>query len=408
VTRFTQLVLQAGVSLRGASRVMALYDEQEAAPHWTTGRLWLERLGLDQLTVALPRANDWAWLADHSVQLGQEKCLAILGIRLRDLPPLGECLRHEQMELIALVPRKSWTRQEVDDAFEEATERAGPPRVIVDDHGVDLSGGVSLFQERHPGTTEIYDIKHKGACILKHRLGKTPRWLRFLQLIGMTRCQTQQTELAFLSPGTPHAKSRFMNLENDLRWARRMLILLDDSPAAVTDHTSRGRLRKRVGWLTGFRREVHEWGDWWKTTDTVVKFINRRGIYRGVVDDLRLVLPTRRMGSSTKDVAAELTTFVAAESKKARPGERLPGSTEVLESCFGKFKNLERDQARGGFTSFVLALGAMLAKKTASAVASALKRSPTRAVHEWRQENLGQTLAGKRTLAFQFCATKMG
>jgi hypothetical protein len=388
---------------------MALYgEEEEGVPHWTTGRLWLARMGLAKLTAPLPRANDWAWLADHSVQIGQEKCLAILGIRLQDLPPLGECLRHEDMELIALVPRKSWTRKEVDEAIEEATKRGGPPRVIVDDHGVDLSGGVTLFQERHHGTVEIYDIKHKGACILKQRLGKNSRWCRFLERIGLTRSQTQQTELAFLAPGTPHAKSRFMNLENDLRWARRMLILLNDPPPAVTDHTTRSRLREKVGWVNGFRDEVQEWSDWWETTDTVVKFVNRQGIYQRVVDDLRLSLPTRRMAPSTKELAAELKTFVATEAKKARPDERLPGSTEVLESCFARLKKLEGEQSHGGFTSYVLAFGAMLAKTTARAIASALKRTPTRAVYEWGKENLGQTLAGKRKLAFQYCATKMG
>ena len=63
------------------------------------------------------KSDDWAWLVDHSVQIGQEKCLVILGIRLKDLPERGECLQHTDLHLVALVPRKSWTRQEVDEAL---------------------------------------------------------------------------------------------------------------------------------------------------------------------------------------------------------------------------------------------------------------------------------------------------
>jgi hypothetical protein len=406
ITSFVQLVLTAGVSMRGAARAMGLGGEKP--PHWTSGRFWLERLGYAKLTASLQSADDWAWLADHSVQIGKAKCLAILGIRLQDLPPRGECLCQEQMELISLIPRESWTRKEVDDALEAAIERCGPPRVIVDDHGVDLSGGVNLFQERHSDTVEIYDVKHKAACLLKHRLEKNSRWIEFTKQVGATRCATQQTELAFLTPPAPHTKSRFMNLENHLHWAEKILAVLDDPPTAVTDYASRKRLREKFGWLTGFRREVREWAGWQTVADTVVTFINREGLYRGITEELREELPKRYDNSSTRKLAVELTEFVAGESEKARPDERLPGSTEVLESCFAKLKVLERDQSRGGFTSLVLAFGALLIEKTADVISAALKSASTSDVLDWCRENLVPTLTSQRRAVSLACATKTG
>jgi hypothetical protein len=365
-------------------------------------------LGHAELTAPLERADDWAWVADHSVQIGREKCLAILGIRLRDLPAPGESLRHEMMELIALVPRKSWTRKEVDDALEASIERTGAPRVIVDDHGVDLAGGVELFQSRHPDTVEIYDVKHKAACLLKHRLERNPRWLEFMKLAGATRCAIQQTDLAALVPPAPHTKSRFMNLETHLRWADYMLVVLDDPPEEVTECASRNQVRKKLGWLSRFRRDVKEWASWQAITDKVVKFVNRQGLYRGIVDELRGELPRRHQEKSAKELAGQLTDFVAGESDKARRGERLPGSSEVLESCFAKFKALERDQCRGGFTSLVIAFGSLLIERAADTIAAGLRRSPTRAVIEWCRQNLGSTLAGKRKAIYNYCATKLG
>ncbi|HLN26209.1 MAG TPA: hypothetical protein VK395_00535, partial [Gemmataceae bacterium] len=128
---FLRLVLQ-GVSMRGVPRVLAIVTEaldwELPIPHWTTGRLWLLRLGHALLTMALEQAEDWAWIIDHSVQIGKDKCLVILGIRLSKLPERGECLRHTDMHLIALVPRESWTRQEVDQELEAASKRTGIPR----------------------------------------------------------------------------------------------------------------------------------------------------------------------------------------------------------------------------------------------------------------------------------------
>ena len=94
-----KLVLAARISLRGAERVCGLVAEffgvAWETPHHTTVRTWLLRIGLYQLTRPKPQADDWVWLVDHTVQIGQEKCLVVLGVRLSELPPPGECLRFQ-------------------------------------------------------------------------------------------------------------------------------------------------------------------------------------------------------------------------------------------------------------------------------------------------------------------------
>jgi hypothetical protein len=98
----------------------------EIAPHWTTGRLWLLRVGLAALLRLKPIAADWVWMVDHSIQIGQTKCLVILGIRLCDLP-VGRALCHEDMELIALEPMMSSTRDAVAVCLENAVCQTGVP-----------------------------------------------------------------------------------------------------------------------------------------------------------------------------------------------------------------------------------------------------------------------------------------
>jgi len=411
VRTFLRLV-RAGVALRAASRVLEELGEDfgvaNGVPHWTTGRMWLLRLGHAMLTAPKEKAEDWAWVTDHSVQIGQEKCLVVLGIRLKDLPPPGKCLAHEDMELIALVPRKSWTREEVDEQLEVAAVQTGVPRVIVDDHGVDLSGGVSMFQERHPSTVEIYDAKHKAACLLKHRLEKNPRWQGFQQGIGQTRCAVQQTELACVVPPAPKPKSRFMNLQPMLGWAENVLGLLRCPPAELPSPIRAERLQEKLGWLEEFRADVQEWSEWQQVVNVVVEFVNRQGLYAGAAEQLRGQLPRENVASSTRSLAEELLEFVASQAAKAAPGERLPGSTEVLESCFGRFKALEKQQSRGGFTSLLLAFGSLLMDKSREYVARAMRHSHTPDVRRWCREHLGPTLFSQRKLVFRARATESG
>lgn len=76
--------------MRCASRVMDLsvkfLNLNLTVPSWYTGRLWLMRLGYYKLNRPKEHADDWAWIVDHSIQIGKEKCFVILGVRLKNLP----------------------------------------------------------------------------------------------------------------------------------------------------------------------------------------------------------------------------------------------------------------------------------------------------------------------------------
>src|SRR5207248_10685212 len=76
---FVSLVLDCGASFRCAAGVLELVgqatDSDEITPHGSTGRWWLLRLGLAALLRPKVLAEDWVWMVDHSIQIGQCKCL---------------------------------------------------------------------------------------------------------------------------------------------------------------------------------------------------------------------------------------------------------------------------------------------------------------------------------------------
>jgi hypothetical protein len=379
-------------------------------PHWTTGRLWLLRLGMARLTEPKQRARDWAWLIDHSIQIGQDKLLVILGIRLAQLPPAGQCLRPADLQLIALVPMRSATRQEVHDELAKAVPVTGVPRVMVNDHGVDVHGGVTLFQTRHPRTVEVYDTKHKGACLLKHLLSSDDRWAAFNQHVSQTRNAIQQTELAFLVPPGPRPKARFMNLSPLLCWGRKVLAVVATPTPVVLQWVSQERLQEKLGWLQEYQPALTEWWQWQQLVDTTVQWVAANGLCRQTVAELEPRLAGPWPHGSSELLATTLLAFVKEQAPRRRSPARWPGSTEVVESCFGRFKALERGQAKGGLTSLVLAFGALLAPPTPAQVRQSLQTTQTKDVWQWCQEHLGTTLPAKRKLAFRptVGATKPG
>jgi hypothetical protein len=402
-------LVQRGVSLRAASRVLdfiaQFFGLPFSAPDWTTGRMWLLRFGLARLTAPTDKADDWVWLIDHSVQIGRQKVLAILGIRLCDVPMPERCLRSEDLALIDLIPMETSSREDVAKCLEETIARTGVPRAIVDDHGSDLNGGVQIFQRSHPETGEIYDTKHKAACLLKARLEKNPRWVAFCTQVGQVRCAIQQTELAALAPPSSKPKARFMNLQGQLDWAGRILGLLDGLPGSAPTWATPQRLEEKLGWVREFRAELAEWQQWQAIVDMAVSFVGCEGLHAKTARTMSRALRPLAWTFEGRRLAAELIKFVKKQASQAKPGECLPASTEVLESCFGRFKALERDQAKGGFTSLLLGFGSLFTEATIETVLDAMRAVPTKDVFNWCAQHLGQTLFSQRKQLFAMAAT---
>ena len=176
----------------------------------------------------------------------------------------------------------------------------------------------------------------------------------------------------------------------------------------VSEHVTGERLEEKLGWLREFEPDVAEWAEWQQVVNVSVEFVIRQGNYRGVAKQLRTELHPHRKYSSSQCLAGELSGFVDKQAQRARMGERFPGSTEILESCFGRFKQLEKQQSRGGFTSLVLGFGAFLADTTVEAVARAMSQSRTKEVYQWCRDNLGTTLFSRRCQAFAIGVTKDG
>ena len=109
IADFLLFVLKAATSFRGASACLNVIKQRlglERAPAPNTGESWLLRIGLHELTRPKEQADDWAWLADHSVQIGPHKCLLIAGVRLSAWQRERRPLEHQDLSILAVQPGK--------------------------------------------------------------------------------------------------------------------------------------------------------------------------------------------------------------------------------------------------------------------------------------------------------------
>jgi len=406
ISDFLQFLLKAATSVRGASACLEVVKQRLGLKHVpapNTGEAWLLRVGMYELTRPQERADDWAWLADHSVQMGPHKCLVIVGVRLSVWQQQRRPLEHQDLSVLKLKPMLTSDGLKVAEELKETAALHGEPREIVIDGGSDLRKGVVLFQAEHPRTAQASDIAHKAALIVQRELLGDDRWNRFLSKLGRSTQRATLTKLACLVAPAPRLKARYMNAYEQVRWGMRMQGCLESPDRLEALHLDRSAVEEKFGWLREYRQALNQWDEMRCVVATTLEFIRVEGYHRHAASRLRTRLGEMRALPAARTAAA-LTAFVADQSKSAGENERLLGSTEVLESLFGKLKRLEGQQNQGGFTKLVLGLAASVATITQDYLCQALSTIKTKQISQWCEQQLGISIQAQRHRALG-CST---
>lgn len=400
VQLFLRGVLEAAVSQRGVAAFFRLLASCLPTPVANTGRAWLLRVGLYELTRPKEQAEDWVWIMDHTLQLGPWKCLIIVGVRLSAWEPQRGPLAHEDLALLNLTPMEHSSGEAVAEQLRAAVPQTSRPRAILTDGGADLKRGIELFGVDQPGVAHVQDIKHKGATILKRHLEADARWQAFSTRANQTKREVTQTRLAYLNPPAQKNKARYMNLDALISWGREALAFLEHPRPVTAQPVDAATLTKKLGWLGEYRAALEEWSEWLALLQVAEDYIRREGFHAGAVEELRRELLPLATGPVARQMQAELLAFVGEQSAQARPGERLIGNSEVIESLIGKYKRLQGTHSQGGMTAMLLSIGAIVAEKTTEMVREALTAIPTQNVRDWCRNHLGITLQAQRRFAF--------
>lgn len=284
--------------------------------------------------------------------------------------------------------------------YEALAERYGAPRAVLVDGAAELREGAKALQNQREDTIVLRDFKHYAANVVKSLIGNNERFKEVGGKIGSARSAVQQTELAHLTPPSPRQKARFMNLSSTLTWLTMILWLLRHPEAHARERISEERMRAKLGWVEEYADEIAVWQECQDVVSASLTFINEQGLFKGASGELRTVIGDQLEHATSRELARRLIDFVSESETSLREGERLPMSTEILESSFGLYKQLERQHSKSGFTSLLACLPALLKPTTPEGVRAAFGRTPAKAVTAWTREHFGSTVTSRRQAAY--------
>ncbi|MEA1051745.1 hypothetical protein U5801_18330 [Lamprobacter modestohalophilus] len=461
-----QLFLHASLGCRGVSGVLQQFAAflPLSVPAYTTVLNWSHRLGLAVLQRPLPRCDDWIFILDQTIALGEYKCLVVLGIPASRLSQCGFSPSHHDMTVLAVEITAHSTGLWVEAVLQRVAARAGNPVQIVSDHGSDVRKGIALFCQQAPSVVATYDISHAVATQLKAHWRDDPHWQAFSKQAGTTLSAYQQTDLAFLLPPRQRTKARYMAVEAQIDWAQRLLAYHDrgdfsaigrpcvfSAQAWVHLRQTRGlsavnplrplighRYDSRQALCAALRAQAASAGDdlhdaFWRLADrSYARFLEAFEwifAYRevvplwaqtiGVSKTVQTTLKTQGLSSATParlkaklaapaplpaSVAAFQTQLLAQVNEQAA---KLPdgaiwlASSDIIESVFGHYKTFTTRGPLKEVGRLVLMIPAFLTALTPQVIREAMTSVRTLDVEQWVETHLGDSMLKRRRQALK-------
>ena len=178
-----------------------------------------------------------------------------------------------------------------------------------------------------------------------------------------------------------------MSVGKFVRFGRIVLRKLQESEPSA-------EVVQRYGWVSEYAEALRAWSEQMELVQAMLRQVRVEGLFtRG---EAMFDEEGERLGVSGNAVSNllrhRLRAYVGRYGRGLPVGERLVGSTEVLESAFGVQKRLSRDQSESGLTVLSVGLGAMLGESMPEQMKADANRVPDKAVKNWAARTFGKTV----------------
>lgn len=455
------------ISLRGTCRVLELFNWAllEDSPTFPTVQNWACRYGLYLLNQPIEYRTDWVFVLDHTVNLGKNKCLVILGISEENLERVNYCPRHEDMQVLRLEVTDLGTGDALSASLKALSAEVGIPTQIVADHGSDVVKGIRVFQEQHPSTVYTYDVSHRMATFLKQGLSSDVRWNDYLSNCGVCIPKFQQTNMAFLCPPRQRTKARFMQTHHQVSWGQNMLRYYDRGDFSLIDtgfslnessvetlsqqfgkadvnilHSQLGinypdqssfrqilvqhlgdrvnlladsfwdqanngkrRFMEGFEWLLTYRQDLERYEQLLEWSHYVQKQLKTEGLSTESQHKIEESMNAMDFEDLRLQQLVEKTLAYLKEEIEPFPDEQQVAlaSSDIIESVFGAYKTYTEKGPLKEIGKLVLMIPVFVTGICKEALKKAMETIPTSDIKKWLDENCGPSMLAKRCQAFR-------
>jgi len=213
----------------------------------------------------------------------------------------------------------------------------------------------------------------------------------------MTRRRVFQTELSALMPKKQREKARFMDIGYLVNWPDR---IKKSKENGCLKSISDERYQEYLGWIDKFILLLDRWKFMVSTFKLIKETVRTYGYSMDIYTYLNMIFGEVVIEEEQlKEFTLKCLDSLFEEVKKLDEGQTLIGSTEVIESVFGKYKAI--NEGLHGITVNILGICTFVGReKNVREIKEAMESCSVIKAVGFVKQKFGQTLASLRKQFF--------
>jgi len=355
-----------------------------AFPSFSSGMLWIKKVGYHRLNQAKVIADDWILILDESIGIGQEKLLVILGIR-RSQIDFDRPLSIQDMEPIIVKSKKSWTGEDIANELKMCKEKVGGVIYATTDGGSTIIKGLRLSN-----IPRVYDLTHAIAIMLEKIYKNDPVFQEFTYIMSQMRSKLCCSQYAHIIPPNQRSKSRFLNIDILSDWCVKVLIALEKNNLSHLE-------REHLQWVYDKKDFVLEMNQIIILIEEISLILKYKGLNKKTAKKCTQMMKSCKRTIRQKQFKVMFNEYLKNNTAIiTKRNETLLCSSDVIESTFGKYKNVLSENPMSGITDLALIIPAFTSTYEEEEIKNAIDNCNCKMIKEWGKENLCESLSVKR------------
>lgn len=216
--------------------------------------------------------------------------------------------------------------------------------------------------------------------------------------MSMMRKKHYQSKYSVVIPPGQKSKSRYQNINIISDWGNNVINLLEKQSSDITNE-----IYNKLAWVLEFKELINELHTINQIVKNIEKLIKHNGFSKSTIKECSTYFKNIKLTAKHKIFKQKIKIYLESIKKYFQNATKLLGSSDIIESAFGKYKNYVSNNPMAGVTNLILTLAAFTSDLQTEEIENAMVSTPIRLIKDWTKENLGESLLTKRRKLF--CCT---
>lgn len=385
------LVNGGGASFRSISKIIVsiniCFNLKLRVPSHSTVLMWMKKQGVENFeNKEFYSSEKWILIIDESLQFGNKKLLVALAVKESTIK-FRRTLVYSDLIPLIIKSSDSW---KAEDIKKEILSRIdlGQISYVVSDCGNNLKSSYNLM-----GITHIEDIGHKFSWFIKEVFEKQEKFDGYTSQLAGLRGKFSSSKFAHIIPPNQRIISRFMNLTPLFKWGVKILKLL-----------SRKKLNEeeieKVRFVLEYKEFILEMDTLLNAMNSIQKILKNKQLSTLTAKQCERKFQKIKNADGLR-ILEMIKNYLKNTIKKIPQGKPILCSSDIIESCFGKYKEVVKSNKSVGITDLSLSISCLTTNDSIEQTKRMLETVKVEDVLKWKKENIAESLLSKRNNLFR-------